>query len=50
VSPDPKASGPALDLSAERTVLELFGPKARGLEKGRPTDLHPRTFDPGNAV
>jgi sarcosine oxidase subunit gamma len=43
--------GLALDLSANRTVLELSGPNAREvLEKGCPADLHPRTFGPGNAV
>ena len=40
-----------LDLSANRTVLELTGPRARAvLEKGCPVDLHPRSFGPGRAV
>ncbi len=43
--------GLALDVSANRTVLELAGPSARAvLEKGCPVDLHPRAFGPGNAV
>jgi sarcosine oxidase subunit gamma len=43
--------GLALDLSANRTMLELSGPRAREvLEKGCPADLHPRAFAPGNAV
>ena len=43
--------GVALDLSANRTVLELTGPQARAvLEKGCPVDLHPRAFGPGHAV
>jgi sarcosine oxidase subunit gamma len=43
--------GLALDLSANRTVLELSGPNAREvLEKGCPADLHSRTFGPGSAV
>jgi sarcosine oxidase subunit gamma len=43
--------GLALDLSANRTVLELSGPRAREvLEKGCPADLHPRTFGVGQAV
>jgi len=43
--------GLALDLSANRTVLELSGPKARDvLEKGCPVDLHPRSFGAGQAV
>lgn len=43
--------GLALDLSANRTVLELWGPKARNvLEKGCPVDLHPRSFGAGRAV
>jgi sarcosine oxidase subunit gamma len=46
-----EAPGLALDLSANRTVLELSGPKARDvLEKGCPVDLHPRSFGPGRAV
>ena len=43
--------GLALDVSANRTVLELSGPQARAvLEKGCPVDLHPRAFGPGRAV
>ncbi|MCW2768334.1 MAG: soxG [Nocardioides sp.] len=43
--------GLVLDVSANRTVLELTGPKARNvLEKGCPVDLHPRAFGPGRAV
>lgn len=40
-----------LDLSANRTVIELTGPGARGvLEKGCPADLHPREFVDGTAI
>ena len=40
-----------VDLSANRTTLELSGPSARAvLEKGCPLDLHPRVFGPGTAV
>jgi len=43
--------GLVLDVSANRTVLELTGPQARAiLEKGCPVDLHPRSFGPGRAV
>jgi sarcosine oxidase subunit gamma len=43
--------GAVVDLSANRTTLELTGPSARAvLEKGCPADLHPRVFGPGNAV
>jgi sarcosine oxidase subunit gamma len=43
--------GLALDVSANRSVLELAGPSARAvLGKGCPVDLHPRSFGPGNAV
>lgn len=43
--------GLALDVSANRTVLELTGSWARAvLEKGCPVDLHPRSFGPGRAV
>jgi sarcosine oxidase subunit gamma len=43
--------GAALDVSANRTVLELSGPEARAvLEMGCPVDLHPRAFGPGRAV
>ncbi len=40
-----------VDVSANRTVLELSGPAVRAvLEKGCPVDLHPRAFQPGTAV
>ncbi|BBH15812.1 sarcosine oxidase subunit gamma [Nocardioides baekrokdamisoli] len=40
-----------VDLSSNRTTLELTGPAARSvLEKGCPTDLHPRVFSPGCAI
>lgn len=40
-----------VDVSANRTVLELSGRAARGvLQKGCPVDLHPREFQPGIAV
>jgi len=40
-----------LDLSANRTLIELAGPGARSvLEKGCPSDLHPRSFADGAAV
>ncbi|NGO72726.1 sarcosine oxidase subunit gamma [Streptomyces boncukensis] len=43
--------GSAVDVSANRTTLELRGPSARSvLEKGCPLDLHPRSFGPGRAV
>nr|WP_237740736.1 sarcosine oxidase subunit gamma family protein [Arthrobacter crystallopoietes] len=43
--------GAVVDLSANRTTLELDGPSARAvLEKGCPADLHPRVFGPGKAV
>jgi sarcosine oxidase subunit gamma len=43
--------GSVIDVSANRTVLELRGPSARQvLEKGCPADLHPRVFTPGRAV
>ncbi|MEE1622209.1 sarcosine oxidase subunit gamma [Zafaria sp. Z1313] len=43
--------GQAVDLSANRTVLELSGPSARAvLEKGCHADLHPRAFAVGTAV
>ena len=43
--------GSVVDVSANRTALELSGPSARAvLEKGCPADLHPRSFGPGNAV
>ncbi|MEU9571814.1 sarcosine oxidase subunit gamma family protein [Streptomyces massasporeus] len=43
--------GSVVDVSANRTTLELSGPCARQvLEKGCPLDLHPRAFGPGRAV
>jgi sarcosine oxidase subunit gamma len=40
--------GSVVDVSANRTTLELAGPAAREvLEKGCALDLHPRTFGPG---
>ncbi|MBZ3906010.1 sarcosine oxidase subunit gamma [Streptomyces griseiscabiei] len=43
--------GSVVDVSANRTTLELTGPAAREvLEKGCPLDLHPRAFAPGQAV
>lgn len=43
--------GSAVDVSANRTVLELRGPAARQvLEKGCALDLHPRAFGSGQAV
>lgn len=45
------APGSVVDVSANRTTLELSGPSAREvLEKGCPMDLHPRVFGPGHAV
>ncbi|GHI09750.1 sarcosine oxidase subunit gamma [Streptomyces cellostaticus] len=45
------APGSVVDVSANRTTLELSGPAARQvLEKGCPLDLHPRSFAPGKAV
>lgn len=43
--------GQVVDLSANRTTLELSGPRARAvLEKGCALDLHPRVFKPGTAL
>lgn len=43
--------GQVVDLSANRTVLELRGGRARdALEKGVPADLHPRQFPPARAI
>ncbi|MER6285958.1 sarcosine oxidase subunit gamma [Streptomyces sviceus] len=45
------APGSVVDVSANRTTLELSGPSAREvLEKGCPLDLHHRVFGPGHAV
>jgi sarcosine oxidase subunit gamma len=43
--------GAVVDVSANRTTLELGGERARAvLEKGCPVDLHPSAFFPGRAV
>jgi sarcosine oxidase subunit gamma len=43
--------GLALDVSANRTILELEGPKSRAvLEKGCPLDVHSRRFSTGSAA
>lgn len=43
--------GLVVDVSANRTTLELSGPSARAVvEKGCVLDLHPRTFHAGTAV
>lgn len=43
--------GSVVDVSANRTTVELRGPAARQvLDKGCPLDLHPRAFGPGQAV
>ena len=43
--------GQAVDLSANRTILELTGEKARDvLEKSCRADLHPRAFGIGSAI
>ncbi|WP_121241758.1 sarcosine oxidase subunit gamma family protein [Kocuria sp. KSNUG] len=48
---DSGARGQVVDLSANRTTLELAGPSARAvLEKGCPVDLHPRAYPVGRAV
>jgi len=40
-----------VDVSANRTVVQLDGPGAREvLEKGCPADLHPRVFPDGTAI
>lgn len=45
------AHAAVVDVSANRTVLELSGLSARSvLEKGCPVDLHPRAFEAGRAV
>ncbi|MGW1397220.1 sarcosine oxidase subunit gamma [Streptomyces sp. NPDC002405] len=45
------APGSVVDVSANRTTLELSGPSARAvLEKGCALDLHPRSFGPDRAV
>src|SRR5690242_465518 len=43
--------GAVVDVSANRTALELTGRAAREtLEKSCPADLHPRSFRPGTAI
>jgi sarcosine oxidase subunit gamma len=43
--------GQVVDLSANRTTLELSGPRASAvLEKGCALDLHPRVFKSGTAL
>ncbi|PQZ88184.1 sarcosine oxidase subunit gamma [Arthrobacter sp. MYb227] len=43
--------GQVVDLSANRSVIELSGPSARAvLEKGCPADLHPRSLATGSAI
>jgi len=43
--------GSAIDVSANRTTIELTGPHARDvLEQGCPVDLHPRSFGPGRCL
>ncbi|WP_010524330.1 sarcosine oxidase subunit gamma [Nesterenkonia sp. F] len=43
--------GQVVDLSANRTIIELGGSSARDvLDKGVPADLHPRVFPTGTAV
>lgn len=45
------ARGAVVDVSANRTTVELSGPSARAtLEKGCPVDLRERSFRPGSAV
>lgn len=45
------AHAAVVDVSANRTVMELKGAAARAvLQKGCPLDLHPRAFSPGQAV
>lgn len=46
-----EAPGAVVDLSSNRTTLELAGPSAQSvLEKGCHLDLHPRAFGVGTAV
>lgn len=43
--------GQVVDLSANRTMLEISGPSAAEvLAKGIPVDLHPRVLGPGRAI
>jgi sarcosine oxidase subunit gamma len=47
----PGENAQVVDVSANRTILELGGPDAREvLEKGCPVDLHPRAFANDSAV
>jgi Sarcosine oxidase gamma subunit len=46
-----ESPGLVVDVSANRTTLELSGPSARAvLEKGCMLDLHPRAFTAGTAI
>ena len=48
---DPRWRVSIVDVSANRTTLELRGPRARELlEFGCPIDLHPRVFGPGRCA
>lgn len=43
--------GSVVDVSAQQTVIELTGPRAReALAKGCSLDLHPRAFGPGQCA
>lgn len=43
--------GAVVDVSANRTVLSVTGPKSRDLlNKGCALDLHPRSFEPGQCA
>jgi len=43
--------GSAVDVSANRTTVDVSGPRARDvLENGCPLDLHPRVFRPGRCA
>jgi len=45
------AGGTAVDVSAQRIVLRISGPRAREvLAKGCSIDLHPRVFGPGSSA
>ena len=45
------AGGTAVDVSAQRIVLRISGPRARDmLAKGCSIDLHPRVFGPGSSA
>ncbi len=47
----PASVASVVDVSANRTTLELSGPSARSvLEQGCSLDLHPRAFGPGKCV